>query len=727
MHAPDEPRRPVALIVDDDAVTRMLVRESLTRFDFEVVEAADGLRALDLMALAPPDLVLLDVDMPGLDGFAVCRRIRERWDATRVPVVMITGMNDLDSINNAYESGANDFIGKPINWPVLGHRARYVLRASQSARELRLLEQKQAAIVHAMPDMIFLIDRHGTCLDFKDGYGSKAFLPPGGFVGKSMSVMMPPEVAAALSRGVALALDRKELQSANFQLPLDSGIRHYEARIAPSGADTAVAVVRDVTSQKLDEERFHRLAYFDALTGMPNRGHFLERVESELARARREDRRIALLFLDLDGFKQINDTLGHASGDALLKAVASRLRENLRAGDVMARPTAGGSTLHYARLGGDEFTILLPDVKDVDYVKMIARRTQAVLGRPFRVGDEEITVSASIGIAIFPEDGTDAAALLKHADTAMYHAKDQGRNNWQMYNRSLTSRAVARLSLENDLRRALELGQFHLVYQPQVHANDGRIAGVEALIRWQHPQRGLVMPDDFIPAAEQTGLIVSIGEWVMRTACAQLRQWQRAGTEVPRMAINLSARQVRAPGFFRTVASIIRESGIAPDLLELELTESILMNPEDRLIEEMRFLRDLGVKFAIDDFGTGYSSMSYVRRLPISAVKIDRSFVRGTGGNASDAVITKAILAMARSLGLDVVAEGVETVEQSAFLQAAQCPRLQGYLFGAPAAPEMMEYMLRTVGTAGARAVGRGHDGGGHVPGSRQPLRQFDM
>jgi diguanylate cyclase (GGDEF)-like protein len=722
----DAPRLPVALIIDDDQVTRMLVRASLSRFDFEVLEAADGERGLELMEAAPPDIVLLDVDMPGMDGFEVCRRIRERWDASQVPVIMITGMNDVDSINRAYQSGASDFIGKPINWPVLGHRARYVLRASQSALELRALQEKQAAIVRAMPDMILLVDRSGTCLDFKDGYGSKAIAAAGGFVGRKLSVILPPGIAAVLQRCVGLAVDRGELQSTHFQLPLDDGIRHFEARIAPSGADVAVAVVRDVTSQKLDEERIHRLAYFDALTGMPNRGQFLERVDSELARARRESRRLALLFLDLDGFKQINDTLGHATGDTLLKSVASRLKENLRAGDVMARPTQGDTSLHYARLGGDEFTILLPDVKDIEYVKLIARRTQSVLSRPFRVGEDEIAISASIGIAIFPEDGADAATLLKHADTAMYHAKEQGRNNWQLYNRSLTSKAMARLNLENDLRRALELEQFRLVYQPQVLAQDGRIAGVEALIRWHHPERGVVLPDDFIPVAEQSGLIVAIGEWVIRTACRQLREWQRGNVYAPRLAVNLSARQIRAPGLFRSVSSIIAETGIAPELLELELTESVLMNPEEPLIEEMKLLRDLGVHFTIDDFGTGYSSMNYVRRLPIGTVKIDRSFVRGSAGNASDAGITTAILAMAKSLGLDVVAEGVETVEQRAFLQAAQCPRLQGYLFGAPVPPEMMEFLLRTGATGPGHAGGRGHEGH-HAPGSRQPLRQVDM
>jgi len=725
MRPADRDRRPLAIIIDDDDVTRMLVRATLLKFDFEVLEAPDGRRGLELMEAGPPDIVLLDVDMPGMDGFEVCRRIRDRWDATEVPVIMITGMNDVDSINRAYECGASDFTAKPINWPVLGHRARYVLRASQSARELRELEERQAAIVRAMPDMIFRIGRDGTCLDFKDGFRSKAMLPPGGFVGKSLSVILPPGVAAALARAVGHAIDRGEVQSVLFQLSMDDGLRHFEARLAPCGSDSAIALVRDVTMQKRDEERIHRLAYFDALTGMPNRGHFLERVDGELARARREDRRVALLFLDLDGFKRINDSLGHAAGDELLKSVAARLKENLRAGDVMARPTARDAAMHYARLGGDEFTILLPDVKDIEFVKMIARRTQSVLSRPFTVDGEEVAVSASIGISVFPDDGDDAASLLRHADAAMYHAKEQGRNNWQLYSRSLASRAAARSSLESELARAVKEGQLRLLYQPQVLAKDGRIAGIEALVRWQHPERGLVLPEDFLPAAEQSGLIADIGEWVLRTACRQVCEWQRAGLFAPRLAVNVSPRQARAPGLFRTVSAVIAETGIAPELLELELAEAIVVNPDEPFVEEMRLLRQLGVRFAIDDYGSGHSSMNTVRRLPIGAVKIDRSFVRAATP-PGDASVTKAIVAMAQTLGLDVVAKGVETVEQRAVLQAAGCPRLQGYLFGQPVPAEMVEFMLRTGRTAGAGAGGRGQ-AGGRVPGSRQPLRQADM
>jgi diguanylate cyclase (GGDEF)-like protein len=695
MPSPKPPKLPTVLIVDDDDVMRMLEQETLLQFDFEVREAADGETALDMLVEPPPDLVLLDVDMPGVNGFEVCRRIRQHWDATEVPVIMVTGMDDLASINHAYEAGANDFISKPINWPILGYRARYVLRSAQAARTLRELEEKQAAIVRAMPDMIFLVNRDGTVLDYKEGYGTTPFVAAGEFLGRRVADVLPADVAQILLHGIERALDKSDLQSVLYKLPMADGAHHYEARLAPSGADKVVVVVRDITLQKLNEEKIRRLAYFDTLTGMPNRQHFIERLDHELLRAREDNSQLALLFLDLDGFKRINDTLGHSAGDHLLQAVAARLKERLRAGDIVSRPALDESSLHFARLGGDEFTVVLPNIEDTQVVKLIAERVQTVLNQPFQIGEEEITVSASIGIAIFPTDGNDAAALLKHADTAMYHAKDQGRNNWQMYSKTLTTQAMARLSLENDIRKGLERDEFRLFYQPQVMAHDGRIVGMEALIRWQHPQRGLVSPAEFIPVAEESGLIVPIGEWVIRAACRQVRAWQLAGLATPRVAVNLSARQLRAPTFIGDVTAIIAETGIRADLLELELTESILMDSELQRIEGLHHLRALGVQFSIDDFGTGYSSLAYVKRFPIGMLKIDQSFVRGLPHSANDAGITTAIIAMAHSLDLDVIAEGVETLQQREFLHRAQCGKLQGYLFSPPVPPDMMERFLR--------------------------------
>jgi len=696
MPSPEPRPTPLALIVDDDAVMRVLEEETLLQFGFRVCTAADGEAALALLDDTTPDLVLLDVDLPGIDGFGVCRRIRERWDATAVPVVMVTGMDDVDSITRAYDSGANDFIAKPINWPMLGHRARYVLRTALAAQHLRRLEQRQAAIVRAMPDTILVMGRDGSCVAGSDVGGHWAPGAPFAEPGSGMTENLPPAAADAVRQSIATALDRGELQAAYYELETAEGRRHFEARIAPSDAATVVAIVRDVTALKRNEEHIRRLAYFDPLTGMPNRLHFLERADRELEDARRRNRQLALLFLDLDGFKRINDTLGHSAGDLLLQAVAARLKETVRVGDFIARSGREGEGVHFARLGGDEFTIVLPDLADGAIVDRVADRVLAALNRPFQVDGQALTMTASIGIAVFPEDGADAAALLKHADTAMYHAKDQGRNNWQMYRRTLTRRAAARLGLENDLRRSLENGDFELVYQPQVRSTDGRIVGMEALIRWRHPERGVVSPADFVPVAEESGLIVPIGQWVMRTACLQLRSWQRAGIETPRVAVNLSARQVRSPDFVASVFAVLAEAGISPDLLELELTESILMDPDAQRLDGLNQLRARGVHFSIDDFGTGYSSMAYIKRFPIGMLKIDQSFVRGLPSSVNDAGIVTAILAMARSLRLDVIAEGVETTDQSTFLQQAQCPKLQGYLFSRPLPPGPMGELLRS-------------------------------
>ena len=573
--------------------------------------------------------------------------------------------------------------------------AALIVRLRAEQRELHELEGQQAAIMWAMPDLIMVIDRRGNCLDYKQAYATRSFIAGSELLGKNVATVLPSETALTLQQGIEQALQRDELQSVFIALPVAGSTHYYEARIAPNGTDKVVIVVRDITLQKRNEEKIRRLAYFDTLTGLPNRQSFLERLDHELLRARRTNHRMALLFLDLDGFKRINDTLGHSAGDCLLQTIAERLQERLRAGAFISRPALDESGLHFARLGGDEFTVVLPDVDTAENVCAVAQRVLSLLGQPVLIGEQEITVTSSIGIALFPDDGEDAATLLKHADTAMYYAKEQGRNNWQLYERTLTTRTTAHLALEGDIRRGLERSEFCLYYQPQVQANDGRVVGIEALIRWQHPQHGLVLPAGFIPVAEESGLVVPIGEWVLDAACRQVREWQQNGLPVPRVAVNVSACQLRAPDFLEGVATIIKATGVAADLLELELTESILMDPEAKRINALYRLRELGVHFSIDDFGTGYSSLSYIKRFPIGTLKIDRSFVSGLPQGTDDAGITTAIIAMARSLDLEVIAEGVETREQLDFLQRAKCPKLQGYLFSRPLPPDEMVAILR--------------------------------
>ena len=697
MSNPDSLPPPRVLIVDDDHTARLLEREALEQSGFAVVEACDGNEALAAVDRQPPDLMLLDVDMPGLDGFAVCRQIRQRWAACDIPIIMVTGMDDLASINLAYEVGANDFMAKPINWPILGHRARYVLRAAESVRIQKELEARQTAIVRAIPDMLFTLRGDGMILDAKAGAGRRDAIQPRLFIGRRVADVLPAGLAEQLDDNLRRALADGMLQALVLTLPVDGQDRHYEARLARSSQDQVIAVVRDITREKQNEEKIRRLAYYDPLTGMPNRQHFVERLEQELQRSARERRKLALLFLDLDGFKRINDTLGHDTGDVVLREVALRLKEKLRVSDIVSRPGADEPSppLHLARLGGDEFVIALPSLEDARAAIQIAQRVRSALTQPFRAEDAEVSIGASIGIAMYPEDGTDAATLLKHADTAMYHAKERGRNNWQMYSEDLTHQAVERLKLENDIRKGLERGEFVLHYQPIVDTADSRIVGVEALLRWQHPERGLLEPSAFIPAAEESGLIIPLGHRALDAACAQGAAWQRAGIAPARIAVNLSGRQLRMPDFTLGLMALLAHHGLDAGRLVLELTEGLVMDGDPVIAAELHRLRAAGVHFALDDFGIGYSSIAHLKRLPIGSLKIDRSFVHGLFDNPNDAGITTAILAMARHLGLDVVAEGVETAAERDFLREAGCRTMQGYLFSPPRPAAEMETLLR--------------------------------
>jgi len=437
---------------------------------------------------------------------------------------------------------------------------------------------------------------------------------------------------------------------------------------------------RALEAQRL---RLERLAFNDSLTGLANRKSFQDLLAHELEGARERGGELALLFLDLDGFKDINDSLGHSTGDALLQAAAQRLRQVVgdAAGASAAHPAFVKGT-HLARLGGDEFIALLVG-SGRDAALDAAHCIGDELRRPYVIDGRELRLGASIGIALYPHDGLDVATLLKHADTAMYHAKAQGRDNAQFYDAALTQQAVERMTLERDLRGALEMQQFHLVYQPQLDTRSGRIQSVEALIRWTHPERGAVSPAEFIPVAERMGLIGPIGEYVLRTACNAAAFWHRAGLAL-RVAVNLSAVQLHHPGFVDLVTDVLRETGLPPQLLELEMTETALIEQTEATHDTLQALHATGLRLALDDFGTGFSSMSYLHRMPLDTIKVDRSFVQGLPGDNDSLSIVRAIVSMARSLGLEVTAEGVETPEQSLLLTELGCHALQGWYIGRP-------------------------------------------
>jgi diguanylate cyclase (GGDEF)-like protein len=425
---------------------------------------------------------------------------------------------------------------------------------------------------------------------------------------------------------------------------------------------------RELTERKRAEQRLAKLAHYDTVTRLPNRNRFNGHLTELLASARHSDQVFALLFVDLDNFKIVNDTLGHPVGDLLLKAVAARLRQCVRENDIVSR------------LGGDEFTVILRDIRTPDNAGLVAEKVVEALARPFQIVGRDVQVSCSVGISLFPQDGSDATKLMKCGDMAMYHAKKCGRNNFQFFSADMDASARKRLNLETGLRRALEKSEFLLEYQPQIDIRTGEIVGAEALIRWHSAGIGIVQPNDFIPVAEETGLIVPIGEWVLWTACSQASIWQKGGYPAVRVSVNLSARQFRERTIVRTIANVIESTGLDPSFLVLELTESVLLEDSEAANVKAQDLRAMGVLLAIDDFGTGYSSIGYLKRLPINEIKIDRSYVNGIPDHADDAELAQAVIAMAHGLGIEIVAEGVETRAQLEFLAAHRCTRAQGHL-----------------------------------------------
>ncbi|MCS0584592.1 EAL domain-containing protein [Massilia pinisoli] len=700
-------QRGTVLVADDDPVMRLLMLEMLDSVGLTGIEAADGAQAVALAHARTPDLILLDVEMPKMDGFAACRAIRDLPNGATVPIVMVTGGDDLEAVTNAYEAGATDFVSKPINWPILGHRVLYVLRASDAIVRLRIADAQNRAVLAAIPDTFFRMSRDGVYLDYepgREGRGHGAHDAAGDetLVGRHVTDVLPRDIAERLLEQVAMALNVRQVRSIEYELMRFGEPQHVEARLVATGPDEVLGLVRDISERKRAEEQIRRLAYCDSLTGIPNRQAFLETLERELQRSKIGNKKFAVLFMDLDAFKRINDTLGHDVGDQLLKQVSDRLRETIRPNDLLSRgellPRADMGTsadTNLARLGGDEFTILIPDLERVEHALNVAHRVKDAMRRPFLIEGNEIFVTASIGISLFPEDGDDCTSLLKFADTAMYHAKNCGKNNAKLYSSSLTMQIMSHVKLEVGLRRALQNNELYLLYQPQLDVRSSEIVGVEALVRWRHAERGIVSPNEFIPLAEETGLIVPIGEWVLRTACTQARHWQKLTRRPVRMAVNLSAKQFKDENLSQIVVSALHDTGLDPRLLELELTEGTLMDDAKATLATLEQLRGIGVYLSIDDFGTGYSSMNYLKRFDVRALKIDRSFISGLPQDSENAAITRAIIAMAHGLKMIVVAEGVETGEQLDLLEEYGCDLVQGFYLGRPAPAEAVTAMLQ--------------------------------
>jgi diguanylate cyclase (GGDEF)-like protein/PAS domain S-box-containing protein len=709
----DVTQGPVILIVDDDASGRFLTRAALEPHGFAVVEAEDGAQGVAAFENRRPDFVILDLLMPGMDGLEVCAAIRRLPGGENVPILVLTGLEDPTSVQRAYDSGATDFVTKPLDWAILGHRVRYMLRAKQAFDDLKKSEARLAqaqriaglgywrrdlrsGALHCSAEVCGLFGRPGET----GVLGREAFLE-----------LIRPEDKEAVIRALDAAVRGEEPYSVDFRVDLGDGTTRYLHDIAEVVRDETGTPVRmegttqDVTWRKEAEERIRFLAYYDGLTKLPNRVFFLENLRLALANSQRHGRTLALLFLDLDDFKRINDTMGHLIGDRLLQGVAARLRGILRRSDPIARTTALPGTDLVGRIGGDEFIVAAAEIAREEHAAIIARRVLDSLAEPFRLEEHEVRISASIGISLFPNDGSDGDALLRNADLAMYHAKESGGNCYQFFDEAMNTAAQKRMRIETDLRKAIDRRELVLHYQPQVDVASGAIVGTEALIRWRHPERGLVSPAEFIPLAEETCLILTIGEWVLQEACAQAKAWQDAGYPPLPVTANISGRHFWLGKIIEVVDKAITAAGLDPRYLELEITERILIRAAVEAIDTFKALKGMGLRISLDDFGSGFSSLSYLARFPIDAIKIDRSFVQDLGIDPEAATITTTAIGLARNLGIEVIAEGVETQEQAEFLRERGCRLMQGDLFAKPSPPDEIERRLRIQGGRGGPAA----------------------
>ncbi len=689
------------LCVDDCEDDVIFIVEALRAGGFvpeyeRVCTRADLDAALDARVW---DLVVSDYSMPQLNGLQVLERVRER--RPELPFVLVSGAVGQETAVAAMKSGASDYIMKD-DLTRLVPAVRRELAEAGGRRARRLAESNLRAsetllnsIVNTAADGIIVIDESGM-LEFVNAAIERMFgWKPLEVIGRNFdSLLMPRSQAGAdrisgvldsnnrpLSVGVGREVRAQRKDGSVFPMELTLGEMRIDGRIKYA------CIMRDVTERKCAEERIHQLAHYDKLTGLPNRALFSQLLEQALAEAKYSKKQVAVLFIDLDRFKLINDSLSHDSGDMVLKQVARRLSEAQ-----LKRNTI-------ARFGGDEFVVLMRDCQIPTDAAEAAQRMLTAIAQPLLLEGQEYNLTASIGISAYPSDGENPQTILKNADIAMYRAKEHGKNNYQFYSSQMNLHSFERLVLERFLRHALDQDEFRVYYQPKVDLVSGCITGMEALLRWIHPAMGMISPTKFIPLAEETGLIVPIGAWVLKAACAQNKIWSAQGLPPLRVAVNLSARQFAQDDLHATILNVLEETGLAPELLELEITESVTMDNPEHAAALLRKLKALGIRLAIDDFGTGYSSLSYLKRFPIDNVKIDRSFIKDIPHDEDDVAITQAVIAMAHSLGLKVIAEGVESEEHVTFLRDHGCEQAQGYLFGAPMSAEEFTNLIIRTGT----------------------------
>lgn len=692
------PRKPKILIVDDDAVMLSSLRLLLKVNGHSVEAAQGGAEAIELLQHTDYDLLLLDLQMPGVDGHAVLHHIRD--NKIDIKVIVVSGESSFTSVKDALTEGAYDFVRKPYDTGELlttihnGLQSRALEEQHKSLGvALEESEKLHRYIVNNSPDIVYVLDSKGRFTFVNDRVEVLLGFKRVELIGQHYSMLVHEDdlaeanyvfherrTGARASKDVELRLKiNDEAKAARYfdthVLPI---ALHSMGMYNPQGLDGqgefigTYGCARDITDRKRHEELINYQAYHDLLTSLPNRALFEDRIKLATAHARRYQESLAVMYLDLDRFKLVNDSLGHTMGDKLLQIVAERIMGCLRAEDTLAR------------FGGDEFTLLLPQISKREDAEVVAVKILDSLRVPIIIDHQEIVTSASIGIAMYPSSGETMGTLVKSADIAMYHVKSNGKDGFRFFSEEMNDTYTNHLAVERDLHWALEQKQFAVFFQAKVNPLTCQLVGMEALIRWYHPVKGLVMPSDFIPMAEQTKLIVPIGDWVLRATCEEICRWRDAGLPKIKVAVNISAIQIEQDDFVSKVLQTLKEFQLSGDYLEVEITEYGLMKNRENVIHKLQRLSACGITIAIDDFGTGYSSLSYLQKFPVNTLKIDRSFVKEIEPGTRETCIVDAIAAMARGLKLHMVAEGVETVAQLNYLRNLGCREVQGFLFGKP-------------------------------------------
>jgi len=715
--------KPVVLLVDDDIASLMMAEGPLEEAGFHVVQAIDGVEAVEQFSKHNPDLVIMDAVMPNMDGFEAIARIRKTNLGAHVPILMTTGLDDLESITRAYEEGATDFLPKPINFFILPYRMKYMLRSKLTADELRSSQarldnaQRIARLGHWEWDIES--DTANWSLEVARMFGFDKRLLMGSM--DSLFSKVDPNKRKEIQLDTELAVEAAKPITLEFNIQGEKGadVRSVrleaEPKIDGDGNCThMLGTVQDITEAAHAQKQIHDLAYYDLVTGLPNRAQLRKNLSQALRLSERQNNQFALFFLDLDHFKQVNDTLGHDAGDDLLRQVSERLSNVLRESDTHSLPeTATGeagaveASDTVARIGGDEFVVLLGSITRPEDAARVATRIGEAVSAPYTITDIEVEVTTTIGISVYPADGRDSETLMKHADVAMYHAKENGRNGYQFYSTEIHEHALSRFSMERELKLAIEENQLSLLYQPKFDMLTGQTIGVEALARWNHPQRGAISPTDFIPLAEETGLIMPLGRWVLNEATRQVQEWKDEGLGTYSVAINCSPAQFTKGNMISDISDALSASGVDPSLLEIEMTENLFLHNIENGIQMLTALKELGVQIAIDDFGTGVSSLSYLKRLPVDKLKIDRAFVEELHVDKGDEAIVSALVTLGHRLGLKIVAEGVENEEQFQILRKFNCNEIQGFYFSYPlSATEFEQWIVDQNGSHAKTGTG---------------------